>query len=58
MAESVARKNRPAGRFKHWLLEECIEQVGGPKAKEGQPEPSPSPSCRASSVQPSSGKNG
>ncbi|MGI8910630.1 MAG: APC family permease [Rubrobacteraceae bacterium] len=38
MAESVAQKNRSAGRLKNWLLKERIEQVGGPEAKEGQPE--------------------
>ncbi|MDQ3658202.1 MAG: amino acid transporter, partial [Actinomycetota bacterium] len=29
---------RTSGRLKNWLLKERIEQVGGPEAKEGQPE--------------------
>ncbi|MGI8858667.1 MAG: amino acid transporter [Rubrobacteraceae bacterium] len=38
MANPVSQKSRPADRFKNWLLRERIEQVGGPEAKEGQPE--------------------
>src|ERR671939_1780788 len=31
-------KRRPPGRLGRWLLRHRIEQVGGPEAKEGQPE--------------------
>ncbi len=38
MAGLTRPLKRPAARLKRWLLKERIEQVGGPEAKEGQPE--------------------
>src|ERR687884_123881 len=38
MAKLLSSPKRPTDRLTRWLLEERIEQVGGPEAKEGQTE--------------------
>jgi hypothetical protein len=38
MAKLTTFPERPADRFKHWLLEGRIVEVAGPEAKEGQPD--------------------
>src|SRR5215203_626044 len=38
MAESMNSQKPRTDRFKRWLLRHRIEKVGGPEAKEGQPE--------------------
>src|SRR3954463_14308295 len=38
MAKLTTSPERPADRFKHWLLEGRIVEVAGPEAKEGQPD--------------------
>src|ERR671926_443786 len=38
MAKLLSSPKRPTDRLTRWLLEERIEQVGGPEAKEGQSE--------------------
>src|ERR671915_639231 len=38
MARLANLSKRPPGRLGRWLLKHRIEQVGGPEAKEGQPE--------------------
>ena len=36
MAEATAPSKHPANRFKRWLLENRVEEVGGRESKEGQ----------------------
>src|ERR671921_2343513 len=36
MAEAAAPSKHPANRFKRWLLENRVEEVGGRESKEGQ----------------------
>jgi hypothetical protein len=36
VADTTVPQKRPTDRFKHWLLEERIEEMRGPEAKEGQ----------------------
>src|SRR5918997_5569441 len=36
MAEATAPSKHPANRFKRWLLEDRVEEVGGRESKEGQ----------------------
>jgi hypothetical protein len=41
MAETTEAPKRPADRFKRWLLEDVVEDVPGPEAKEGKTEQHP-----------------
>ncbi len=36
MAESVHPAKTPTGRFRRWLLQERIEEIKGPEAKESE----------------------